>query len=161
MTMSLPNPDDPALIQPVMTRLQDILAGQVTGTPLPGMPDPPAPDATARALTEAWFTGNGWVQPVLYLSQRKDVRASLPERARLLEATEAVAGQLSTAHWLFGLLLVLDDEDLIVLHRADRPRLPGDHQRHRGQLPAAHSAGSEPDRRGAAWHDPGPAASAR
>jgi len=114
----LPNPDDSALIQPVMTRLQDILAGQATGTPLPGMPDAPAPDATARALTEAWFTSNGWVQPVLYLSQRKDVRASLPERAQLLEATEAVAGQLSTAHWLLGLLLVLDDEELIILHRA-------------------------------------------
>lgn len=114
----LPNPDDSALIQPVMTRLQDILGGPVAATPLPGMPDLPAPDATARALAEAWFTGNGWAQPVLYLSQRKDVRASLPERAQLLAATEAVAGQLSTAHWLLGLLLVLDDEELIILHRA-------------------------------------------
>jgi hypothetical protein len=114
----LPDPGDTALIQPVMARLQDILGGSAAAPPLPGMPDLPAPDATARALAEAWFTSNGWVQPVLYLSQRKDVRASLPERAQLLAATEAVAGQLNTAHWLLGLLLVLDDEELIILHRA-------------------------------------------
>jgi hypothetical protein len=49
----------------------------------------------------------------------------------LLSRTEAVAGQLSTAHWLLRLLLVLDDEELIVLHRAtgrgEEPRgmIPG------------------------------------
>jgi hypothetical protein len=74
-------------------------------------------DAADPMLAEAWFTGNRWVQPVLYLSQRKDVRVVLPERARLLAATEAVAEQLNVAHWLRGLLLVLDDEQLIVLHR--------------------------------------------
>jgi hypothetical protein len=114
----LPDPDDPALLQPVTARLEDILSGPAGAVPLPGMPDLPAPGATARALAEAWFTGNVWVQPVLYLSQRKDVRAGLPERDQLLAATKAVAGLLSTAHWLFGLLLVLDDEELIVLHRA-------------------------------------------
>jgi hypothetical protein len=41
----------------------------------------------------------------------------LPERARLLAATEDVAEQLNAAYWLHGLLLVLDDEELIVLHR--------------------------------------------
>jgi hypothetical protein len=115
---SLPDPEDPSLVQPVISRLHDILGNPVAALPLPGMPDPPvAPDATALALAEAWFTGDGWVQPILYLSQRKDVRASLPERARLLAAAEAVAGQFNAAHWLRGLLLVLDDEELIVLHR--------------------------------------------
>jgi hypothetical protein len=116
---SLPDPKDPSLIEPVVARLRDILGRPPAEPPLPGMPDLPAdPEGTARALAEAWFTGDGWVQPVLYLSQRKDVRASLPQRARLLAATEAVAEQVNTAHWLLGLLLVLDDEALIVLHRA-------------------------------------------
>jgi len=115
---SLPEPEDPSLAEPVISRLRDILGSPVAAPPLPGMPDlPVAPDADALALAEAWFTGNGWVQPVLYLCQRKDVRAGLPERARLLAATEAVAEQLNAAHWLYGLLLVLDDEELIVLHR--------------------------------------------
>jgi hypothetical protein len=97
---SLPDPEDPSLVQPVTSRLHDILGSPVAAPPPPGMPGlPVAPDAAALDLAEAWFTGNGWVQPVLYLSQRKDVRASLPERARLLAATEAVAGQLNTAHW--------------------------------------------------------------
>lgn len=69
-------------------------------------------------LAECWFAGDGWVQPVLFLAQRKDVRAILPRRAELLAAVEASAEDLSTAHWLRGLLLVLDDEPLIVLHRA-------------------------------------------
>jgi hypothetical protein len=115
---SLPDPEDAGLAQPVMGRLRDILGSPAAAAPLPGMPDlPVAPDAAALALAEAWFTGNSWVQPVLYLSQRKDVRAILPERARLLAATEAVAEQLNAAHWLHGLLLVLDDEELLVLHR--------------------------------------------
>jgi len=114
---SLPDPGDPSLIRAAVTRLRGILDSPVAATPLPGMPDLPAPDADAPALAEAWFTGNDWVQPVLFLSQRKDVRASLPERARLLAATEAMAGHFDAAHWLHGLLLVLDDEELVVLHR--------------------------------------------
>ena len=69
-------------------------------------------------LAESWFAGDGWVQPVLFLAQRKEVRAALPRRAELLAAVEAAAEDLSTAHWLRGLLLVLDDEPLVVLHRA-------------------------------------------
>jgi hypothetical protein len=114
---SLPDPADPGLVQPVMTRLHDILDKPVAAPPLPGMPDLPATTDAAPALAEAWFTSNGWVRPLLYLLQRKDVRASLPERARLLAVTEAVAGQFDAAHWLRGLLLVLDDEVLVVLHR--------------------------------------------
>lgn len=114
----LPDPEDPDLVQPVMTRLRSILDGPASVPLLPVTPDLPAtPDAAARALAEAWFTGNGWVQPVLYLAQRQDIRASLPERPRLLAATEAVAGHLNTAYWLLGLLLVLDEEQLVVLHR--------------------------------------------
>jgi hypothetical protein len=112
---SLPDPEDPGAAQQVLSRLSGIL-GSPAAPPLP--PDlPAAPDAAALALAEAWFTGNGWVQPVLYLSQRKDIRAALPDRARLLAATEAVREYLNVAHWLYGLLLVLDDETLIVVHR--------------------------------------------
>lgn len=69
-------------------------------------------------LAESWFAGDGWIQPVLFLAQRKRVRAGLPRRAELAAATAAATDDLSTAHWLHGLLLVLDDEPLIVLHRA-------------------------------------------
>jgi hypothetical protein len=93
----LPSPDNPRLHKKAVARL--------------GKND------AARAMTTAWFTCNGWVQPVLYLSQRKDVRASIPERGRLLAATQAVADHVGIAQWLLGLLLVLDDETLIVLHR--------------------------------------------
>lgn len=69
------------------------------------------------SLVEAWFAGESWVQPVLYLSQRADVRAALPQRQRLLAAVNSVREQFSVAEWLYGLLLVLDDTPLIVLHR--------------------------------------------
>lgn len=110
----LPDPGDPTLIQPAMAKLREVLADPPGAlTPV----EPSGADSAALALAEAWFTGNAWVQPVLFLCQRADVRASLPGRDRLLAATEAVAEHLSTAHWLYGLLLVLDDEELIVLHR--------------------------------------------
>jgi hypothetical protein len=70
------------------------------------------------ALVEAWFAGNDWVQPVLFLCQRADVRAALPQRDRLLAAVDPVREHFSTADWLFGLLLVLDDTPLVVLDRA-------------------------------------------
>ncbi|WP_328476426.1 hypothetical protein OHA21_21845 [Actinoplanes sp. NBC_00393] len=73
------------------------------------------------ALVEAWFTAEDWAQPVLFLSQRKDVRAvlaGLPDRDRLVAAVEAAEEHVGPAAWLHGLLRVLDDEPLIVLHRA-------------------------------------------
>jgi hypothetical protein len=114
----LPDPEDPSLYQPVVARLSDLLA-QLGRSTLPGILDLPArPEDRARALAEAWFTCGAWVHPLLYLSQRADVRAMLPGRDRLSAATEAVRDYIGAADWLHGLLLVLDDEVLLVLHRA-------------------------------------------
>ncbi|MFG2044162.1 hypothetical protein [Dactylosporangium sp. NPDC048998] len=71
----------------------------------------------AEALVQAWFCGDAWVQPVLYLNQRRDVRAALPQRERLLAAAGPASELLGNAAWLEGLLLVLDDEPLVVLDR--------------------------------------------
>lgn len=98
--------------------------------------DPPRPDAQdqigptlerfaghgldereAELLVQAWFCADEWVQPVLYLCQRADVRATLPQRARLAAAIEPVRELYGTPDWLAGLLLVLDDEPLLVLDR--------------------------------------------
>jgi hypothetical protein len=69
-------------------------------------------------LVEAWFAGSDWVQPVLFLAQRADVRAVLPQRERLLAGIEGIREHFPVADWLHGLLLVLDDTPLIVLHRS-------------------------------------------
>lgn len=100
----LPDADDPEQIGPTIDRF-------VETAPNRGMSQ-----RDAEHLVQAWFSGGMWVQPVLYLSQRKDVRAVLPERTRLTAAIHAMDGHIGTAHWLYGLLLVLDDEPLIVLH---------------------------------------------
>lgn len=71
----------------------------------------------AVMLVQAWFCAEQWVQPVLYLCQGQQVRATLPDRARLTAAVEAAREWIGTAEWLYGLLTVLDDEPLIVLHR--------------------------------------------
>ncbi len=71
----------------------------------------------AYRLAEAFHTGGEWVQPVLYLCQRKEVRLALPQRERLTRAIEPMVEYIETAHWLHGLLQVLDDESLLVLHR--------------------------------------------
>jgi hypothetical protein len=74
-------------------------------------------DEDAYHLAEAFHAGGDWVQPVLYLCQRKDARLALPQRERLTRAIEPMVGHVETAHWLYGLLFVLDDEPLVVLHR--------------------------------------------
>jgi hypothetical protein len=71
----------------------------------------------AELLVQAWFCADAWVQPVLYLCQRADVRTTLPQRARLTAAIEPVREFYGTPDWLAGLLLVLDDEPLLVLDR--------------------------------------------
>jgi hypothetical protein len=74
-------------------------------------------ETDALDLVQAWFCAGQWVQPVLYLAQRKDIRAMLPERDRLTTAVEVVRERVPAAHWLAGLLQVVDDEPLIVLDR--------------------------------------------
>ncbi|GAA5180053.1 hypothetical protein GCM10023322_11470 [Rugosimonospora acidiphila] len=68
-------------------------------------------------LAEAWFYGNAWVRPALMLSQRAEVRAAMPERERLLRAIEAIGDDFDNAEFLYGLLLVLDEAPVLVLHR--------------------------------------------
>ncbi|TDC27362.1 hypothetical protein [Kribbella albertanoniae] len=73
-----------------------------------------APGAVARS----WMYSESWVQPVLYLAQRADVRRTLPQRERLTAAAIAAEDDLPDyAPWLLGLLRILDDEPLVVLHR--------------------------------------------
>jgi hypothetical protein len=71
------------------------------------------------AVARSWLYAESWVQPVLVLLQRSDVRRALPQRERLMAAaiaTEDVLPEL--APWLVGLLRILDGEPLIVVHRS-------------------------------------------
>ncbi|NUT35558.1 MAG: hypothetical protein HOV79_21100 [Hamadaea sp.] len=98
-----PHEDDPAEAVERLTRERDRLG---------------LTEQAAYELAEAFHAGGDWVQPVLFLCQRKDVRRALPQRERLTRAIEAMADYVETAHWLKGLLHVLDDEPVVVLHRA-------------------------------------------
>ncbi|MFI5728799.1 hypothetical protein ACIA49_01685 [Kribbella sp. NPDC051587] len=70
------------------------------------------------AVARSWMYAESWVQPVLYLAQRADVRRALPQRERLTAGTIAAEDDLPDyAPWLLGLLRILDDEPLVVLHR--------------------------------------------
>jgi hypothetical protein len=74
------------------------------------------PEQEMTRLAEAWFVCGDWLQPVLFLSQRKDVRLALPQRQRLTDAILPIADYIETARWLRGLLRVIDDAPLAVLH---------------------------------------------
>ncbi len=97
-----PDPEDEEAVLPALGRLAHPNSGSDEG----------------YALGQAWFTANEWVQPVLFLCQRKDVRAALPRRAELTAAVGAATELVGAAGWLDGLLRVLDDEPLLVLDRA-------------------------------------------
>lgn len=72
----------------------------------------------AAFASEAWFTVSHWIPSLLLPLQQKSGRRALPGRARLTAATAAVVEHVEGAHWLYGLLQVLDDEQLLVVHRA-------------------------------------------
>jgi len=72
----------------------------------------------AGAITQAWFSVNDWIPSLLLPLQQKRCRRALPERDRLTAATIAMAEHAEDAPWLLGLLRVLDDEPLLVVHRA-------------------------------------------
>lgn len=61
-----PDPEDRNQIMSVFTRLVPVAARSGID------------EREARKLVEAWFAGTDWVQVLLYLMQRKDVRAALP-----------------------------------------------------------------------------------
>ncbi len=97
-----PSPEDPSAMRETVDRFVPAVQAHVD---------------SSQALVEAWFAGPDFVQPVLFLSQRADVRAALPQRERLLAAVESIREQYANAQWLYGLLQVLDNAPLIVLHR--------------------------------------------
>jgi hypothetical protein len=99
----LPDPEDMDLYRAAGERFAATAGDRVSGP-------------EARRLLGAWYTAGTWTQPVLYLAQRKDVRRLL-QRDRLSAAVEPMTGHISNAHWLSGLLLVLDDEPVTVVHR--------------------------------------------
>ena len=81
-----------------------------------------APDAGLTAedageITQAWFSVNDWIPALLVPLQQKEVRQALPDRDRLTRAAAAMTEHAPDAVWLLGLLLVLDEEPLLVLHR--------------------------------------------
>ncbi len=91
------------------------------------LPDPADPDsipavlgrlpAAEHGLAEAWFSADPWSSGLLLPLQRPAVRSQLPHRDRLIAVAGAGAEDFGAAFWLQGLLRVLDDEPLVVLHR--------------------------------------------
>lgn len=68
-------------------------------------------------ILQAWFTINQWIPGLLLPLQHKRARQALPGRRRLTDAVDTMIDHAEDAVWLQGLLQVLDDEPLIVLHR--------------------------------------------
>ncbi|GID27235.1 hypothetical protein [Paractinoplanes brasiliensis] len=71
----------------------------------------------AGEITQAWFTVKEWIPSLLLPLQQKRARQALPQRERLTAATSGMTPHAEDAAWLYGLLEVLDDEPLLVLHR--------------------------------------------
>jgi hypothetical protein len=74
----------------------------------------------AGLIVQAWLTANDWIPGLLVPLQQKRARAAVSQQARLTAAAEAMSEHAEDASWLLGLLAVLDDEQLIVVHRASR-----------------------------------------
>lgn len=101
-----PAPGDPDQLPTVLNRLD----AEAHRTGIPG--------AETRQIVEGWCTVGHWMPGLLVPLQRKDVRQALPHRHRLVDAAAATLDHIDAAQWMYGLLQVLDDESVIVLHRA-------------------------------------------
>lgn len=71
----------------------------------------------AFALAEGWFSSAQWALPATTLLQIVRIRAGFPLRRELAEVAARVAPRRRDLDCLVGLLAVLDDERLVVLHR--------------------------------------------
>ena len=107
----LPDPeDDEVIVEDVLDQLMRNLAhAEMT-------------EEEANSLTEAWFSVGSWMQAMVAAAQPTDGRRAMVSKDEVIDALapiyEDYSEQFSAAYWLNGLLLVLDDEPLIVLHRA-------------------------------------------
>jgi len=76
----------------------------------------------SRHGAETWFTMDQWIPSLLLPLQQAAGRKALARndnlKQRLTAATEATHEVIGSSHWLYGLLKVLDDERIVVLHRA-------------------------------------------
>ncbi|PWU50633.1 hypothetical protein DLE60_18215 [Micromonospora globispora] len=71
----------------------------------------------AFVLAEGWFSSAQWALAATTLLQIAQVRTGFPSRGQLAEAVGRVAPLRPDLQCLDGLLEVLDDEQLVVLHR--------------------------------------------
>lgn len=73
-------------------------------------------EEAAAECGEGWFALGLWQMPALSLLQLDaDARRAFPHE--LAEACEDLSGEFPDLEWIAGLLAVLDDEPLLVLHR--------------------------------------------
>ncbi|GAA3858842.1 hypothetical protein GCM10022243_25610 [Saccharothrix violaceirubra] len=96
-----------------------VVAGEILGTlvELGASPDlGPWVDRVSRAFEERWAEADRWGAGLLGPLQQERVRRAPFDRERLASAAEKAAEEVESAHWLVGLLAVLDDERLVVLH---------------------------------------------
>jgi hypothetical protein len=66
---------------------------------------------------QAWFTIDEWIPSLLLPLQQKRARQALPHREQLTVAAGTTREVIGSSQWLYGLLQVLDDEKVVVLHR--------------------------------------------
>jgi hypothetical protein len=102
------------------------------GQPLPDKDDPAAEPSVihtltaaadrlglraevARQLATAWFHGQDWMKLMITLLARREFRDIMADRGLLRAAAAASTDRSAEASWLYGLTLVLDDEQLLVL----------------------------------------------
>lgn len=97
----VPNSEDPAGMQDTYGQLAAVMDS-----------------GKAYELTMVWYTLDSWIRPAITLLQHRSVREDLPHRSRLAEAANALESARGELRFLAHLLRVLDDEPLLVLHRA-------------------------------------------
>ncbi|MEU3645562.1 hypothetical protein AB0E59_19425 [Lentzea sp. NPDC034063] len=106
------SPDEMSAAALVLSSSPDVQVNELLGNLLFYIGACDALEPLVLRVVEAFERGDGetWERALLLPLQDEDVRAGLPHRSRLLAA-------VPTDSWLYGLLMVVDLEPLLVLHR--------------------------------------------